>query len=421
MHQRNIELPSPGKQRLEAGLRSFRKYRWAIGGSFLLIAVTSSLAVRWFYGPEVVAYTVTQGDLAKTVVASGHVETPYRVEIGSQITGTVMDVLVSEGEIVRQGQPLVALDPTELHDEVIRAEGALAEAQARLRQMREVALPAAQEALKQAQATLVNAQASYGRAEQLARGGFGSQAALDEATRALNVAHTLVRSAQLQVYTSSPGGSDYVTAETRLKQAEAGLATARTRLGYATIRAPRDGTLISRSVERGTVVQPGRTLLVLAPEGDIQLVVRIDEKNLGLLEVGQEAIGSADAYANERFPARLVFINPAVDIARASVEVKFHVPDPPAYLRQDMTVSVDVEVDRRTSALIVPARVVHEPNSAAPFVLSVRDGRARMQPVTLGLRAGDKIQIVEGVTAGERLVPVGSGIRAGQRLRPVAP
>lgn len=275
--------------------------------------------------------------------------------------------------------------------------------------------------LKQAQATLINAQASYARAEQLARGGYGTQVTLDDATRALNVAQTLVRSAQLQVYTASPGGSDYVMTETQLKQAEANLASAKTRLGYATIRAPRDGTLISRSVERGAVVQPGKTLLVLAPEGDVQLVVQIDEKNIGLLKVGQDALGSADAYPNERFPARLVYINPAVDIARASVAVKFLVPDPPSYLRQDMTVSVDVEVDRRSSTLIVPARVVQDPNSASPFVLVVREGRARLQPVRLGLRAGDKVQILEGVAAGEMLAPVGSGVRAGQRVRPVAP
>ncbi|TIP31650.1 MAG: HlyD family efflux transporter periplasmic adaptor subunit, partial [Mesorhizobium sp.] len=76
----------------------------------------------------------------------------------------------------------------------------------------------------------------------------------------------------LQVYTSRPGGSDYVMAETALNQAEANLATAKARLGYATIRSPRDGVLITRNVERGAVVQPGTTLLVLAPSGDTELV-----------------------------------------------------------------------------------------------------------------------------------------------------
>lgn len=400
---------------------TFWRHQWQIVGPALLLVAAALMSIRWFYGPEVIVYNVVQGDLVKTVVASGHVSTPYRVEIGSQITGTVREVLVSEGQSVRQGQPLIALDPTELQGEVVHAEGALAEAQARLRQMQEVTLPAAQEALKQAQATLVNAEASFQRAQQLARGGYGTQATLDDATRALNVAQTQVRSAQLKVYTSTPGGSDYVVAETQLKQAEASLATARARLSYATIAAPRDGTLIGRNVERGAVVQAGKTLLTLAPEGDTQLVVQIDEKNLGLLKVGQDALGSADAYPAMRFPARLVYINPAVDITRASVEVKFSVPDPPPYLRQDMTVSVDVEVDRRPSTLIAPARVVHDPSSASPFVLVVRDGRARMQPVTLGLRAGDKLEVLEGVAKGEPLVPVASGVRAGQRVRPVAP
>ncbi|TIP33407.1 MAG: HlyD family efflux transporter periplasmic adaptor subunit, partial [Mesorhizobium sp.] len=159
----------------------------------------------------------------------------------------------------------------------------------------------------------------------------------------------------LQVYTSRPGGSDYVMAETTLNQAEANLATAKARLDYATIRSPRDGVLITRNVERGAVVQPGTTLLVLAPSGDTELVLQIDEKNLGLLELGQSARASADAYPDKRFDARLTYINPSVDITRASVEVKLTVSDPPAYLRQDMTTSVDIAVARRPSTLIVPA------------------------------------------------------------------
>jgi HlyD family secretion protein len=110
----------------------------------------------------------------------------------------------------------------------------------------------------------------------------------------------------LQVYTVRPGGSEYVMAQTGLNQAQANLATAQARLGYATVIAPRDGVLIARNVERGAVVQPGTPLLVLAPTGDIQLVLQIDEKNLGLLRLGQSAKASADAYPDRRFDARLI-------------------------------------------------------------------------------------------------------------------
>ena len=393
--------------------------KWLVAGLLLAAAVAAWLLARWLIGPAVVVYPVVRGDLVKTVVASGHVESPYRVNIASQITGTVRDVLVSEGQTVKQGQPLVEHEPSELNAGGIAAEGAVAEAEARVRQMRELTLPAAEQAQKQAEASLVDARAAYQRAEDLFRSGFGTKQTLDEATKNFDIAQTQVRTAELQVYTSRPGGSDYVMAETALNQAKANLATAKARLDYATIRSPRDGVLITRSVERGTVVQPGTALLVLAPSGSIELVLQIDEKNLGLLELGQAARASADAYPDKLFDATLTYINPSVDITRASVEVKLTVADPPLYLRQDMTTSVDIAVARRPSTLIVPARVVHESTSGAPWVLVYRDGRVREQPVQLGLRAADQVEILGGLAQGELVVPVAAGVKAGQRIRPV--
>ena len=230
-----------------------------------------------------------------------------------------------------------------------------------------------------------------------------------------------MRSAEFQVYTASPGGSDYVMAQTQLNQARANLDTAESRLGYATIAAPRDGVLITRSVERGTVVQPGKALLVLAPAGDVQLVLQIDERNLGKLALGQRALASADAYPDQRFAATVTYINPGVDISRASVEVKLTVADPPDYLRQDMTVSVDIEIAKKDDALVLPVRSVHDILSGQPWVLGIKDGRATRRPVKLGLRGSSHIEIVGGLSAGDVAIPQSSGVLTGQRLRPVLP
>jgi len=397
------------------------KHLWQIGVVLLLLVAAGFGAARLFFGPEVVVYPAKRSDLVRTVVASGHVETPYRVEIAAQITGSVADVLVDEGQTVKAGQALIALDPTELKSNVVQAEGALAQADAKLKQLRELTLPQAQEALKQAQATLADAQAAYDRTAKMTQSGYETKAALDDATKNLDIARTQVRSAELQVFTSREGGSDYVLAETQQHQSEANLAAARARLSYTTIAAPRDGVLISRSVERGTIVQPTKVLMVLAPDGDAQLVVEIDEKNLGSLQIGQKALGSAVAYADQTFAATVTYINPSVDITRASVEVKLTVKDPPAYLRQDMTVSVDVDVGRRTNVLVAPARMVHDATTAAPFVLVAKDGRPKAMPVHLGLRGGDYIEILDGIAEGDLLIPVSANVRAGQRIRPVTP
>jgi HlyD family secretion protein len=99
--------------------------------------------------------------------------------------------------------------------------------------------------------------------------------------------------------------------------------------------------------------------------------------------------------------------------------VKLTAHDPPDYLRQDMTVSVDIQVDKRAATLIAPARTVHDAGKEAPWALVVRDGRARMQRLRLGLRAGAQVEILEGLAPGDLLVPAASGVRAGQRIRAV--
>ena len=133
-------------------------------------------------------------------------------------------------------------------------------------------------------------------------------------------------------------------AETQLNQARAALATAQSRLSYTIIKAPRDGVLISRDVERGNVVQPSNVLMKLSPSGDTQLVVQIDEKNLGLIALGQKALASADAFpeGDLRGRGRLHQSRhrPAARLGRGEAARR---RSRPAYLRQDMTVSVDIE------------------------------------------------------------------------------
>jgi len=294
---------------------------------------------------------------------------------------------------------------------------AVTQAKARLRQLQELQRPVAAQALRQAQATLDNARAQLGRQEGLFRQGYVGQAALDEARKAVELADAQLGAAGKQLETTQPGGSDEAIATAALAQAQANADLARARLRYATISAPVDGLLISRDVERGDVVQPGKALMVLSPTGETQLVVQFDEKNLGLLAVGQKALASADAFADQRFAAEIVYINPGVDVQRGSVQVKLRVASPPPYLRQDMTVSVDVEVARREHALAVPVELLHGADTAQPWVLKLVSGHARRQAVRLGLRGTGLVEVLEGLQPGDQLVPPAAGVREGGRLR----
>ncbi len=279
-------------------------------------------------------------------------------------------------------------------------------------------MPAAEQSLTQAQANLVLATQQYERAQDLKAKGFVTQSALDDAKRNLDVAKSQLDAARLQVASNRPTGSDFLVAQTALAQARATLAAAQAKLDQTVIRAPLAGTLIARKVEPGDVVQPGKELMVLAPVGETQIVVQIDEKNLSQLKLGQKAMGSADAYPRERFAAELFYINPGIDALRGSVEVKLRVPEPPAYLRQDMTVSVDIEVGRRTDAVVVPSAAVFDAAGAQPWVLAIEGRRAVRRPVTLGLKGDGRDEVTAGVAPGDRLVADSSaGIRAGQRVR----
>lgn len=380
-----------------------------------------SLAWAWrqWEGPTARWQQVQPRDLVRTVVASARVQAPHRVELGSQLTGTVRQVLVEEGQAVQAGQLLLSLESSEAQANWQAAELAVQQAEARLRQLQEVQAPAARESERQTQANLAQIRAQHARQADLFRQGFIGQAALDEASRALQVAEAQARAATLQRQSGEPQGADLALARSTLAQARASALAARARLDYMSLKAPVDGVIVNRSVEPGQVVQAGKVLLLLAPGGASELVAQIDERNLGLLQAGQPALASADAYAEQRFAAKVSEISPGVDAQRGSVEVKLTVPSPPPYLRQDMTVSVEIEVARRPQALSLPMEAVLQADSNQPWVWVLdADERLQRRELRLGLRAGGQVEVLQGLKAGERvLMAPDQRWKPGQHLR----
>jgi HlyD family secretion protein len=394
-------------------------WRGRIAALILLVALAAYFLPDVLLGPRIAVAEAARREVVQTVVASGRVAAPNRVDIGSQLVGTVANVPVVEGQTVKAGQTLIELESTEARAAEKQAEVAVAQAEARLRQLRELQLPVAGQTLRQAQANLQNARVQFERNKKLYDAGYVGKAVLDDAQRNLEVAETQVKSALKQVETARPRGSDYAVALTTLDQAHASLQAARARLAYTVIQAPADGTLIARDVERGDVVQPGKALMVLSPAGATQLVLQIDERNLGKLKLGQKALASADAYAAQKFPAELAYINPGIDAQRGTVEVKLDVPNPPDYLRQDMTVSVDIEIARRANTLVIPAEAVRASTNSSPWVLKTVNGRARRQAVKLGMAGGGVVEILEGLSPGDLVVTeAATRLREGGRLRP---
>lgn len=369
-------------------------------------------------GERVQTARVERARLEQHILASGRVRVPTRVQVAAQTGGLVVTVAAAEGNRVARGDLLIQLDDSEARAAEAQARASVAQARARVDQLSRVGRIVATEALRQAETNLEDAEARLARDEPLAASGAIPAAELDDVRRDVARARAQRAAAEAQRIAAMPSGTDSRIALTALLEAEARAEGAAARLSQTRLVAPDRGTLLSRAVEPGDVVQPGRTLMVLAVDSDTQLVFDADERNLPFIALGQAAVASADAFPEDRFGARVSFIAPAVDAQRGSVEVQLVVATPPAVLRPDMTVSIDLTVATKERALTLPAAAVHATATAAPWVLAVEGGRARRRPVKLGIRGSGSVEVVSGLTEGASVIlPEGKQPAEGARVR----
>ncbi len=368
--------------------------------------------------PVVPATSIQAAPLVRTLQFSGRVATLSRVDVGSTMTGRVLEVAVVEGAHVTKGEALVRLESGELRAALEQAQASERQAAARLTGLRSTGRSGAQATLAQADSVLVAAQADLQRTRDLVAKGFLSEARLDEAQRGSAVARAQQAAARAQSAANADQGTDVTQAQAQLAVASSARAAARARLDQAVLSAPADARVLARLVEPGQIVQPGRALLSLALAGPLLLVAQVDERFLEQLQIGQVASVLADAFPNQRFSARVQSISPLVDAQRGAVEVKFSLPQaPPAFLREDMTLSIEVETARRDAALVVPTSALRGDGSAATAtVLVERDGRAEARKVRLGLRTLEAAEVLDGLAAGDTVL-LGTTAKPGQRVR----
>ena len=371
----------------------------------LVLAVVAWVGVGKLRGPELDAYAVSAQPLVQTVVATGRVVAVSRAQVGSPVTGVVLERRVEEGDRVQPGDVLSVLRADDL-------EAAAAEAGAALAQLRGSARPQAQAALREAEARLQQARREAARRRDLFGRQLIAREALEQALQAETAARSAAEQARLRARELAEGGTAEAAAEARLE-------TARAQLAKTTLRAEVAGTVLTRNAEPGDLVQPGRVLFEIAREGATEIRVPVDERNLRVLEVGQPAMCVADAFPAQPFPATVHFIAPSVDPTRGSVDVRLAVSPAPEFLRQDMTVSVNIETGRRERALVVPNDALHALEGGDAEVWRVRDGRAQRQPVELGLRGLALTEVTAGLEEGDWvLADPGADIDDGSRVRP---
>ncbi len=390
--------------------------RWLL----LLMAVMLASAVAYVVmRPKPVVVDVIMAkreDVQTSVVASGRVLSPARVDVGATITGRVLRVAVREGARVAEGQLLVQLEQQELNAALTQARAARDRARARVESVTKLALPTAQESQAQAQSSVTLAEREWKRSQELAAKGFISQSRVDESERQVQVARSQLAASKSQVAAQSTQGAESQQARQQVLEADAAVALAQARLAQTEIRAPAGAVVLERVVEPGDITQPAKRMMTLALDGPSRLIVQVDEKNLPLLQQGRTAVATVDAFPTERFEAVIAYISPGVDAARGSVELRLDIPKPPAFLKSDMTVSIELAGPLLKQALLLPADAIRQLQSDAPYVLLNRTGDATRVAVRTGLQMQGRVQILQGVAADDPVI-LTRDVEPGARVR----
>lgn len=373
---------------------------------WLLIAIPLLLIIAWFawrywQGPELAGYQLEERPLVQRVVASGEVASQSLAQVGSEITGVVKARHVREGDSVKAGDLLL-----ELRDEELQAR--LSEAQVALQQLSATQRPQAQAALREAQSNLAQAIRERERRDQLYARQMIAIEQREQARQIEASAQANRDRAQLTVAALAAGGIDEQLLQQRLAAASAALEKTR-------IRAQVDGIVQKRAVEPGDLVQPGRSLLTIARIDSREIIVPLDEKDLAPVAVGQSAWVIADAFPLEILKAKVSLIAPAIDPSRGTIDIHLDLQQSADFLRQGMTVSVDIRTGRREHALVLPNDALHNRRGTEADVLRVTDGKVERVPVELGMRGTGLTEIIAGLKAGDKVLI--DKAEEGQRIR----
>jgi HlyD family secretion protein len=363
------------------------------------LAAVGAILVRVLLFPQQVEVVMpTQGAVREEVKGPGSVSSEAEVAVSSRITGVVEHVLVQEGDQVKQGQLLAALDERDLAARAASARSSVGAAR------QNVAV--AEAGLEKAQADLMLARNNYTRDEAVFRAGHLAQAALDIATASLRVAESAEKNARAVL-----GAREQ---ETRRAGDEGRYAD--TLQTHAQITAPLGGLVTLRQVEVGNTVAPGNTLFRVVDDQNVSVATRIDVSQMGRIQLGQPAtIRLASGPTATGSVAR---ISHEADPVTRDQEVRVRFATPPAHLTLNEEAEVVIGLGE-VRGLVIPGGALL-PSEGADAVLVARAGRVERVVVQVGARGQGKVLIRSGLEASDQVLAHPAKVEPGQRVRPRA-
>ena len=371
---------------------------WIWGGAFAAL-VALALSAAWLLRGggrfEVQAATAEPparaGQAAAILQATGYVTARREATVSTQITGTLTQVLIEEGDHVKEGQILARLDDT-------AQQAALAQAQAQAQ--------AAEATQVQVQAQLEQARRDLVRDEDLVTRQLVSQQALETARTQVDMLAAQLEAQKRQV-----------------KLAQASVDGAKVQLAYTIVRAPFNGVIVAKAAQVGEIVSPisagggfTRTGVGTIVDMDsLEFEVDVNEAYINRVQPGQAAQGVLDAYPDWNIPARVIAIIPTADRSKATVKVRIAIDRKDPRILPDMGVRVSFLEDSpaRGSAagntaaappkgVLIPAAAIVQRDGKS-VVFTIDGDRVHQQAVSAGQSFGD-LRLVEGIAAGVRVV-----------------
>jgi HlyD family secretion protein len=339
----------------------------------LALVLLAALFVWWWLAsraasaaPSYTTQAVARGNVTLTVMANGTIQPTRTINIGSELSGTVLKVNVDVNDQIKKGQVLVVLDTAKLRDQILRSKATLAGAAAKV---------------AQTAATTLEARAALGRLEEVARlsgGRVPSKAELDSGRA------TLARAV-----------ADATSAQAGVSDARAALSTDQINLSKASITAPADGVVLTRSVDPGNTVAASLQAVTLFTVAEalnkLRLWVYVDEADVGSVKLGQNATFTVSAYLSRPFPARITRVGFGSTITDNVVTYLtfLDVDNADLSLRPGMTATATIVATERKNVLLVPnAALRYTPSTAAAAQKGITSGMVFGPPKTESKRKG---------------------------------
>jgi membrane fusion protein (multidrug efflux system) len=311
--------------------------------------------------PAVVLAAAETATVTRTIEAIGSARADESVVLTAKAAGRITAIEFDQGAPVRKDDVLVRLEGSEIQAEI--------------------------EALK---AEAGEIRQTLERAEYLLSRGSGARAPVEDARR-------------------------------RLQGAQARIDAATRRLEDTIIRAPFDGRIGLRDISVGALVEPGREIAVLDTVSPMSVRFTVPEQQIGRIEPGARIEARTSAFPDERFEGEVQALGSRVDPALRTIEVDARLPNPDGRLRPGMLLTVTLATDVVRDAVVVPPLAV-QVRGEQHFVYKVVDGKAQRAEVRLGQREPERVQIEEGLAAGDQIVVGGmQSVNDGQPVRVTEP